>query len=61
MFDTSFETELWNKSGSPKLLLVIDFKHPDLQPEDDILDLKHWDIVNVDGSAVYQMKQNIVS
>ena len=54
--DTSFENELWNKSGGSKLLLIVDFKHPDLRQEDDILHAKNWEIVDVDGNSVYQIK-----
>ena len=61
MFDTSFENELWNTSGGPKLLLVIDFKHPELTPEDDILHPSNWEILDVDGSSVYQMKPSVLS
>ena len=61
VFDTSFENELWNKSGGPKLLLVIDFKHPELTPEDDILHPSNWEILDVDGSSVYQMKPSVLS
>jgi len=61
VLDTSFENEVWNRSGGPKLLLVIDFKHPELMPEDDILHPSNWDIVDVDGNAVYQMKPSVLS
>jgi len=61
IIDTSFENELWNKSGGPKLMLVIDFKHPELNPEDDILHPSNWDIMDVDGNAVYQMKASVMS
>ena len=52
---------MWNKSGGPKLLLVIDFKHPELTPEDDILHPSNWEILDVDGSSVYQMKPSVLS
>ena len=57
IFDSSFENELWNQSGSAKLLLLIDFKHPDLTPEDDFLHPSHWNIQQVDGKFLYQMKE----
>ena len=42
-------------------MLVIDFKHPELNPEDDILHPNNWDIMDVDGNAVYQMKASVMS
>ena len=59
--DGSFEHEMWNDSTGAKLVLMIDFKHPDVPPEEDFMDPKHWDIVNVEGKYVYQMKDSIFS
>jgi aspartate beta-hydroxylase len=30
IFDTSYEHEAWNDSNSPRLILLVDFFHPDL-------------------------------
>ena len=57
IIDMSFEHEIWNQAIGPRMLLMVDFKHPDMSPEEDFLDPKHWDITNVDGNFVYQMKQ----
>ena len=43
-------------------MLMIDFKHPDLTSDDDFLDPKFWDILQVDGGQfIYQMKEDMMS
>ena len=37
-------------------MLFVDFKHPDMGPEDDFLDPELWDIREMEGQAVYQLK-----
>ena len=39
-----------------RLMLFVDFKHPDMGPEDDFLDPELWDIREMEGQAVYQLK-----
>ena len=34
VFDDSFEHEVWNESGGTRIVLIIDFNHPDLGEED---------------------------
>ena len=56
IIDASFEHEIWNPTVGARMMLVIDFKHPDIQPEDDFLDPKYWDIQNIDGQAMYTIR-----
>ena len=42
-------------------MLFVDFKHPDMGPEDDFLDPKLWDIKEMEGQAVYQLKDAAMS
>ena len=42
-------------------MLFVDFKHPDMGPEDDFLDPKLWDIKDMEGQAVYQLKDAAMS
>ena len=61
IIDSSFEHEIWNNVRSPRLLLMIDFKHPDITPEDDFLNPEFWDVKNIEGQFVYQMKDEVSS
>ena len=50
-----------NQSTRARMLLMVDFKPPDMTPDDDFLDPSAWDISEVQpGTFVYSMK-NFVS
>ena len=62
IIDGSFEHEIVSNVLSGRLMLMIDFKHPDLTSDDDFLDPKFWDILQVDGGQfIYQMKEDMMS
>ena len=42
-------------------MLLLDFKHPDMGPDDDFLDPRLWDIKDIEGQAVYQIKEEAMS
>merc|ERR1712243_264506 len=58
VWDDSFENEMFNESGGAQVLLVIDFKHPELGPEDDIMDPRLWEISQPEEGepARYQLR-----
>lgn len=62
IWDDSFENELENESGTAQVLLTIDFKHPDIEPEDDFLDPRLWEVtVGEGGRANYQLRPDLMS
>lgn len=62
IWDDSFENELHNESGVAQVLLTIDFKHPDMEPEDDFLDPRLWEVtVGEGGQANYQLRPELMS
>ena len=56
IIDGSFEHEIWNTLTRSRLMLLLDFKHPDMGPDDDFLDPRLWDIKEIEGQAIYQIK-----
>lgn len=63
VWDNSFENEMHNESGTAQVILVIDFKHPELQPEDDIMDPRLWEISEPEegGAPHYQLRPELMS
>ena len=61
IIDGSFEHEIWNTLTRSRLMLFLDFKHPDMGPDDDFLDPRLWDIKEIEGQAIYQIKDAAMS
>ena len=45
VFDDSFEHEVWNGSDETRIVLIIDFNHPDLSEEDIASQDRRWKVV----------------
>ena len=48
VFDDSFEHEVWNESGETRIVLIVDFNHPDLpekerKRQEDNLEVVGWE------------------
>ena len=45
VFDDSFEHEVWNGSNETRIVLIIDFNHPDLSEEDRQIQDRRWKVI----------------
>jgi aspartyl/asparaginyl beta-hydroxylase (cupin superfamily) len=58
IFDDSFEHELWNRSDTTRIVLILDIWHPDLTPSD-IVAIRYSDLQFV--QLAYQVAQEWVT